>query len=162
MSKDANTIKIVGLLVEVAKLDTVYRDVHLRRARQLLRSTLDESAYRAIGSTEKEIDDLVRRGRTAVLQRDWGQVAELSAQTESLRKQLATMSKLANIGKEVYEADTIAFEPFSPGKQSTIAFVDRLSQHGRTVAHAHGGNYHCQQYDPRLFSPAPRFLRTAG
>jgi hypothetical protein len=116
MAKDANTIKIVGLLVEAAKLDAVYRDVHLRRARQLLRSTLDESAYRAIGSTEKEIDDLVRRGRTAVLQRDWGQVAELSAQTEDLRKQLATMGKLANIGKDVYEADTIAFEPFSPGK----------------------------------------------
>jgi hypothetical protein len=116
MAKDANTIKIVGLLVEAAKLDAVYRDVHLRRARQLLSSTLNESAYRAIGSTEKEIDDLVRRGRTAVLQRDWGKVAELSAQTEDLRKQLATMGKLANIGKDVYEADTIAFEPFSPGK----------------------------------------------
>src|SRR5512143_108424 len=116
MEKNTDTLKTVGLLVEAAKTDTVYRDVYLRRARQLLRSTLDESAYRAIGSTEKEIDDLVRRGRTAVLQRDWGQVAELSAQTEALRKQHATMGKLANIGKAVYEADTIAFEPFSPGK----------------------------------------------
>ena len=30
-------MEIVGLLVEVAKLDTVYRDVHLRRARMSLR-----------------------------------------------------------------------------------------------------------------------------
>jgi hypothetical protein len=36
MSKDANTFKIVGLLVEAANTDTVYRDVHLRRARELL------------------------------------------------------------------------------------------------------------------------------
>ena len=72
MAKDTNTTKTVGLLVEAAKLDTVYRDLYLRRARQLLSPTLDESAYRAIGSAEKEIEDLMRRSRTAVLQRDWG------------------------------------------------------------------------------------------
>ena len=47
MAQDADTIKIVNLLVEVAKLDTVYRDLHLRRARELLSSTLDEASYRA-------------------------------------------------------------------------------------------------------------------
>jgi hypothetical protein len=116
MAKDANTIKIVNLLVEVANLDTVYRDIHLRRARELLSSTLDESAYRAIGSTEKEIEDVMRRSRSAVLQRDWGQAAELSAQIDSMRQRLAKMGKLAGIGKEVYDAETVVFEPFSPGK----------------------------------------------
>jgi hypothetical protein len=67
MAKNENIIKMVGLLlVQVAELDAVYRDVHLRRARELLKSTLDESSYRAIGSTETEIDDLMRRSRTAV------------------------------------------------------------------------------------------------
>ena len=80
MAMDKNTMKTVGLLVEASKLDTVYRDLHLRRARQLLSVTLDESAYRAIGSAEKEIEDLMWRSRSAVLQRDWGQAAELSAQ----------------------------------------------------------------------------------
>lgn len=116
MSKDANTIKIVNLLVEVAKLDAVHRDVHLRRARQLLSATLDESAYRAIGSTEKEIQDLISRSRSAVLQRNWAQAAELSGQIDSMRQRLAKMGKLANIGKEVYDAETVVFEPFSPGK----------------------------------------------
>jgi hypothetical protein len=116
MSKDANAIKLVGLLVEVAKLDTVYRDVHLRRARQLLSSTLDESAYRAIGSSEKEIDDLVSRSRSAVLQRNWGEAAELSARVDGLRKRKAAMGSLAALGKDVYDADTVAFDPFSPGK----------------------------------------------
>ncbi|MGE5215708.1 MAG: hypothetical protein ACM3SP_01760 [Chloroflexota bacterium] len=116
MSKDANTLKIVGSLVEVAKLDTVYRDVHLRRARQLFSSVLDEAAYRAIGTTEKEIDDCMRRSRSAVLHRDWAQAAELSAKIEDLRQRVAKMGNLASIGKEVYEADVVAFEPFSPGK----------------------------------------------
>lgn len=116
MAKDASTIKTVGLLVDVAKLDTVYRDVYLRRARQLLGSTLNESAYRAIGSNEKEIDDLMRRSRTATLHRDWAQAAELSGRIDDLHQRMATMRNLAAIGKEVYEADTVAFDPFSPGK----------------------------------------------
>src|SRR4029434_4279318 len=53
MATDTNTTKTVGLLVEASKLDTVYRDLYLKRARQLLSAILDESAYRAIGSAEK-------------------------------------------------------------------------------------------------------------
>ena len=116
MSKDANTLKIVGLLVDVAKLDTVYRDLHLKRARELLSATLDEASYRALGSIATEIDDLTRRSRTAVLHREWAQAAELSAQIESRRQRLATTHNLAVIGKDVYEADPVVFEPFSPGK----------------------------------------------
>ena len=116
MAQDANTIKIVNLLIEVAKLDTVYRDVHLRRARQLLGSMLEESTYRAIGSTEKEIEDLLHRSRIATLHRDWAQAVELAGQIDGKRQWLTKMGNLANIGKEVYEAETAVFEPFSPGK----------------------------------------------
>lgn len=116
MAKDANTTKAVGLLIEAANADTVYRDLYLRRARQLLSATLDESAYRAIGSSEKEIENLMRRSRSAVLQRDWGQAAELSAQADSLRQRQAATGQLASIGKDVYDAVTLAFDPFSPGK----------------------------------------------
>jgi hypothetical protein len=116
MTKDANTTKAVGLLIEAANADTVYRDIYLRRARQLLSATLDEHAYRAIGSSGKEIDDLMRRSRSAVAQRDWAQAAELSAQADGLRQRVAAMGQLAAIGKDVYDADTVGFDPFSPGK----------------------------------------------
>ena len=116
MAKDANALKMVDLLVEAAKVDTVYRDVYLRRARLLLGAMLDEFAYRAIGSTGKEIDDLMRRSRAAVVQRDWGQAAEVSAQADRLRQRNAAMGNLAAIGKEVYETDAVIFDPFSPGK----------------------------------------------
>ena len=116
MAKDANTTKAVGLLIEAANADTVYRDVHLRRARQLLASMLDESAYRAIGAAAQEIEDVMRRSRSAVAQRDWSQAAELSARADALRQRSTAIGKLAGIGKEVYDAETVAFDPFSPGK----------------------------------------------
>jgi hypothetical protein len=138
MAKDADPIKMVGQLVEVAKLDTVYRDVYLRRARQLLSSTLDESAYRAIGTTENEINDLMRRNRTAVLHRDWGQAAELSGQIDGMRQRITKMGNLANIGKEVYDADVVTFEPFSPGKhlgpRAQAVQVDTRTQLINTLA----------------------------
>ena len=116
MAKDANAMKAVGLLIEVSNTDTVYRDLYLQRARQLLSATLDESAYRAIGSTEREIEDLMRRSRSAVVQKDWSQAAQLSAQAEGLRQQKAAMGNLATIGKDVYDAGTVGLDPFSPGK----------------------------------------------
>ena len=75
MAQDTNAAKAVGLAMEAANADTVYRDFYLRRARQLLSPTLDESAYRSIGSTQTEIEEVLRRSRTAALQRDWAQAA---------------------------------------------------------------------------------------
>jgi hypothetical protein len=116
MAQDTNATKAVGLAMEAANADTVYRDFYLRRARQLLSPALDESAYRSIGSTQTEIEEVLRRSRTAALQRDWAQAAELSARIDSMRQRLAKTGKLAAIGKEVYEAEPIVFDPFSPGK----------------------------------------------
>src|SRR5512133_1755565 len=114
--KATDATKVVGLRIATATGDTVYRDLDLGRARQLLRATLDESAYRAIGSSDKEIEDLMRRSRSAVLQRDWDQAAKLSAQADGLRQRKAAMGDLATIGKDVYDADMVGFDPFSPGK----------------------------------------------
>ena len=116
MAKDANAIKIVTLLTDVARLDTVYRDVHLRRAGQLLSSVLDEASYRAIGSAEKEIEDLTRRSRSAVLQRNWAEAAELAVQIDSKRQRVTQTGNLATLAKEIYDPETIVFDPFSPGK----------------------------------------------
>ncbi len=116
MEKNTNTIDTVNLLMAAAKADTIYRDVYLRRARELLRPTLDEPGYRAIGSMQKEIDELVHSARSALLQRNWAQAAELSAQADELRHTMTARSHLAGIGKDVYEAEVVAFDPFSPGK----------------------------------------------
>ena len=82
----AKTVDAVSLLIQAGKTDTIYRDVYLRRARELLSPTLDEPGYRAIGSMQKDLDELVRHTRSAVVQFNWDEAAELSAQADRMRK----------------------------------------------------------------------------
>ncbi len=111
----ANYSEAIPLLIDAANIDTVYRDIYLRRAAELLNPILDELGYQAIQSTQKEIDELVRRTRAAVLQYDWDSAAEFAAKADHQRKRIDTMAGLAGVAKEVYSADLVAFDPFSPG-----------------------------------------------
>jgi hypothetical protein len=115
MAMNAMSSKVIALLIEAGKTDTVYRDVYLRRARELLSPTLDESAYRAIGSMQKDVDELVRRTRSAVLQHDWTQASELSGQADQKRKSIDALASVAAIANDVY-SEIVVFDPFSPGK----------------------------------------------
>ena len=110
------TTDAVPLLIEAAKADTIYRDVYLRRARDLLSPTLDEPGYRAIGSMQKELDELVRQTRSAVVQSNWEKAAELSEQADRMRKAIEAQAGISRLAQQVYEADVVAFDPLSPGK----------------------------------------------
>jgi len=125
MSKTTASITDVSLLVEAAKTDTIYRDVYLRRARELLSPMLDEASYRALGSTQKQIDEVVRRTRSAVLQHDWAEAGELAAQAEQMRKRIDALASVSGLARDVYDSDPVAFDPFSPGKH--------LGQRAQTV-----------------------------
>jgi len=54
MEKNTNATETIGLFIAAAEADTIYHDVYLRRRRELLRPTLDESGYRSIGATREE------------------------------------------------------------------------------------------------------------
>ena len=116
MSKTTASITDVSLLVEAAKTDTIYRDVYLRRARELLSPMMDEASYRALGSTQKQIDEVVRRTRSAVLQHDWAEAGELAAQADQMRKRIDALASVSGLARDVYDSDPVAFDPFSPGK----------------------------------------------
>lgn len=103
-------------LIEAATVDTIYRDVYLRHARDLFSPTLDEPGYRAIESMQKEVDQLVRHTRSAVVQFDWTKAAELSAHADRMRKAIDAKARIARLAQQVYDADVVAFDPFSPGK----------------------------------------------
>ena len=116
MAKNATPSQPIALFIEAGKTDTVYRDVYLRRARELLSPTLDEPGYRAIGSMQKDLDELVRHTRSAVVQFNWDEAAELSAQVDRMRKAIDAQAGTVALARDVYEADLVAFDPFSPGK----------------------------------------------
>ncbi len=106
----------VPLLIETATTDTIYRDVYLRRARDLFSPTLDEPGYRAIESMQKEVDELVRHTRFAVVQFDWNKAVELSGQVDRVRKAIEAQAGIARLAQQIYDADVVAFDPLSPGK----------------------------------------------
>src|SRR5678815_3300569 len=116
MSETTAPITDVSFLVEAAKTDTIYRDVYLRRARELLSPMMDEVSYRALGSTQKQIDEVVRRTRSAVVQHDWAEAGELAAQAEQMRKRIDALASVSDLARDVYDSDPVAFDPFSPGK----------------------------------------------
>ena len=116
VAKNPSSSQIVGQLIESGRIDTVYGDVYIRRARDYLSALLDESSYRAIGSRQKEIDELLRQTRSAVLGRDWGKAAEISTRADQLRRTIDELADMVAIAKNVYDADATAFDPFSPGK----------------------------------------------
>src|SRR5262247_1328271 len=116
MAKNATPSQAIALLIEAGKTDTVYRDVYLRRARDLFSPTLDEPGYRAIASMQKELDELVRHTRSAVVQFNWAKAVELSDQADRRRKDIDEHAGIARLAHQVYEADVVAFDPLSPGK----------------------------------------------
>jgi hypothetical protein len=65
---------------------------------------------------QKKLDELVRHTQSAVVQFDWERAAELSAQADRMRTAIDAQSETAVLAKDVYEADVVAFDPFSPGK----------------------------------------------
>lgn len=106
----------VAHLVAAATADTIYRDVYLHRARDLFGPTLDEPGFRAIQSMQKEVDEVVRHTRSAVVQFDWNKAVELSGQVDRMRKAIEAQAGITPLAQQVYDAEVVAFDPFSPGK----------------------------------------------
>jgi len=114
-SKDAEITAAVASLVEVAALDTVYGDVYLRRARELLGGVLSLSQYRAREQVERDIAEAVRQSKVATMLQDWQKAAALAEQAERMRREAAATAALSELGAKVYDAAAVAVDPFSPG-----------------------------------------------
>jgi hypothetical protein len=93
---------IVQMLVETSGADTVYADIHLGRARELLDPLLPVAHYRAIQGLERDIDDAVKQSKAAARAQDWQRVDSLAGHVETLRQR-------------AQEKASMRIDPFSPG-----------------------------------------------
>jgi hypothetical protein len=109
----------VARLVTVADGDTLYRDVYLRRASELLSPFVTEAQYASALTSREQLDMLLARTRSAVAQQDWLQVRELGAQAADLQRSLATDQESQAAAEAVYGAPTVALDPLSPGLTSS-------------------------------------------
>jgi len=67
----------IRLLAEASGTDTVYGDIYVSHARELLARELPRASYQALKGTERDVELATREIRTATVARDWARVDEL-------------------------------------------------------------------------------------
>jgi hypothetical protein len=106
---------VVQRLADVAACDTVYADIYLRRARELLGGVLSRDQYDALKRTQRDIDAAVKEARTATIQQDWDRAQTMAERAEQLRRTAEAQAALAALGAKVYDTLGVNVDPFSPG-----------------------------------------------
>jgi hypothetical protein len=151
----ANTIpQVVKTLVDVRASDTVYGDLYLRRARELLGTVLSQSQYNALRGIQADIDAALKRIRVATASQDWGTVESLAARVDELRHHAAEKATLSALGAAVYDTHDVSIDPFSPGFEFLPGFGKELAgKRDSLVAHlkllARADARHAHLYESR-------------
>ena len=102
-------------LVAAADGDTLYRDVYLRRAAELLAPIVSETQYEAALTTREQVNAVLAQARGAVGRQDWSKVRELSTRAAELRRSLDDGQAALAAADAVYGAPAVVLDPLSPG-----------------------------------------------
>ena len=113
--KDA-AIATIRKLVDIAKLDVLYRDLYFQRARTLLEPLLNRSSYNYLKDNLASLTWVERQLRAAVERGDWKRSQELTEHAVRTRASASANSELMKLGEEVYEGiNEVVIDPFSAG-----------------------------------------------
>ena len=72
-----HVLATITRLAAAADGDTLYRDVYLRRAAELLAPIVSETQYEAALTTREQVNAVLAQARGAVGSQDWTKVREL-------------------------------------------------------------------------------------
>lgn len=117
VSNDKTVTDSIASLIELSRIDMLYGDLYLGRARELLREKMSLAAYRGLQRMETELSNLPNRIQNAVMQGKWAMVKELSGDLQSMKQSAEKNRALLDLAKSVYEREAIHIDPFSPGMQ---------------------------------------------
>lgn len=114
-SKDI-TLSTVGRLVEMSKLDTLYKDLYLQRARTLLGPIFSRGSYFKLKENRAQVPWVEQQLRASIERSDWKRANELTERLKQLRASLESGSDAAKLAETVYEkAADVAIDQFSSG-----------------------------------------------
>ena len=115
-AKASNVSPTISQLLEISKLDTLYRDLYLQRARKLLETALTFSAYTQLKEQVESIPWLEQQLRAAVERGEWERSALLTERIRTLRNAVSEKGEFMGHAEIVYEelAD-VPIDPFSAG-----------------------------------------------
>jgi hypothetical protein len=102
-------------LVTAADGDTLYRDIYLRRAAELLAPVLSATDYDAALTRREHLNAVLAQARTAVGRQDWAKVRELATRAAQLRSALDDEQAALVVADAVYGAPPMVLDPLSPG-----------------------------------------------
>ena len=122
------TLEAVQRLVNLRDGDTVYADLYLQRARELLATVLSQAQYNALKGIQGDIDTAVKQMRVATASQDWQQVAAHAARVEELRRRAEENAPLSALGAAVYDTHGVSIDPFSPGLEFLPGFDRDLAE----------------------------------
>ena len=115
-SQPENVLQTIGELIEVSKFDTLYRDLYLQRARELMSTTLSEAAYTNIKEGTAVLGLLEHQLRAAIEQGNWKKACEFTDRVSQIRKTAAANSASIGLAEVVYGMSAnVPVDPFSPG-----------------------------------------------
>jgi hypothetical protein len=105
----------VARLVTAADGDTLYRDVYLRRAAELLSPIVTETTYQASIKSREQLTKLLAQARTSVTRQDWEKVRELGTSAAAIQRSLDADQGSLSAAEAVYSAPPVALDPLSAG-----------------------------------------------
>jgi hypothetical protein len=110
MGSDA--VSLVSALIEAANVDTMYRDMYLGRARELLSPVVSLDAFHRMEQQRSALAALPLAVARAMERANWPEVKELSLRTDALKQETSRDSKLFESAGAVYAVTDIKLDPF--------------------------------------------------
>ena len=109
-------LNIVGNLIEISKLDTLFRDLYLQRARALLGTFCSRGSYIQLKQNSDQIPWVEQQLRAGVERGDWKRCTEFTERLRQLRASVAAGSNFAKLAETVYDrAANVSIDLFSSG-----------------------------------------------
>ncbi|HSE18688.1 MAG TPA: hypothetical protein VLB46_16650 [Pyrinomonadaceae bacterium] len=130
-------LTIVEQLIEISKLDTLFRDLYLQRARTLLGTFFGRGSYIQMKQNRSQIPLIEHQLRSGVEHSDWKRCSELTDRLRQLRANVEAGSQFAKLAETIYErAGGVAIDPFSSGMNVFVGAGSESLLESRAAASA--------------------------
>ena len=115
MASTQDTLQTVSRLNEMGSLDTLFRDLYLQRARELLTTVLTRTSYEDLKSKSAELPWAEKQLRAAVERGEWEKATRLSERVKGLRTKISSAGQSMKLGETVFERTPVSIDPFATG-----------------------------------------------
>lgn len=112
-SSTQDTLQTVSRLNEMGTLDTLFRDVYLQRARELLTTVITRTSYEELKASTAEISLTEQQLQAAVERGEREQSSKLSERLKSLRTRISSAGQSMKLAETIYEQSPVSIDPFA-------------------------------------------------